>query len=756
MSEGKKIRKVGVIGAGVMGAGIAAQAANGGADVVLLDIVPAGASERSCIARAAIERFVRAGSSGGLMHPSVADRITTGNIEDDFALLGDCDWIVEVVVERLDIKQDLYRRIAEVRRADAIVSSNTSTIPLVRLVNGLPLEFRRHFVVTHYFNPPRHMRLVEVVSGEDTLPEVVERVSDFNDRSMGKTVIRCADRPGFIGNRLGVFWLQFALREAVAMGLTVEEADAVMRVCGFPSTGVFGLWDLCGIDLMPSVVSSLAGLLPPDDDFAAVAVIDATVEGMLARGYKGRKGSTLQGFYRQYKDPEGRRVREAIDLTTLEYRAPREAGLASTALKPGQLAELIASGDKGGQYAWRVLSQVLHYATKLIPDVAEEVEAFDQAMMLGYNWRWGPFEMIDRIGLPEFVARLHEGGAEVSEFLTRAAGRPIHRRSSCGDEALDATGEYRPVRRAEGTLRLGDVKRGSPVRGGNRSALWDLGDDVWCLELTGRVPALNLELLGEIRAALDAVIAANKALVFYTEEPVFAAGADLKQVLKIVDRPAEVEQFIRIGQELFVALKQAPVPVVGALCGKALAGGTELLLHCHAIQAHAESAMGLVEVQVGIVPAWGGCREMLVRSAESVGPERAIEHCFELIRGGKVSASALEARALGFLRDGDGITMNVDRVLFDAKRKAMALRVRARERSVPDRLPLPVGLSAGGENYQRELEAALLDLLARASEPGWYERFLDLERASDMALFARPEAQARIRHLMENGKPLSN
>ena len=236
------------------------------------------------------------------MHPSVADRITTGNVEDDFSLLADCDWIVEVVLERLDVKQELFRRIAEVRRPDAIVSSNTSTIPLARLVEGLPDDFRRHFVVTHYFNPPRQMRLVEVVAGRDTLPEVVGRVSDFNDRAMGKTVINCADRPGFIGNRLGVYWLQVALREAVEMGLTVEEADAVMRVCGFPSTGVFGLWDLCGIDLMPSVVASLAGLLPPDDDFAAVATVAATVEGMLARGYKGRKGSTLQGFYRQFKD----------------------------------------------------------------------------------------------------------------------------------------------------------------------------------------------------------------------------------------------------------------------------------------------------------------------------------------------------------------------------------------------------------------------------------------------------------------------
>jgi len=600
------------------------------------------------------------------------------------------------------------------------------------------------------------MRLVELVAGEETLPEVLERVTDFNDLRMGKTVIRCADRPGFIGNRLGVFWMQLALREAVALGLTVEEADAVMRVCGFPKTGVFGLWDLVGIDLMPSAVASLGALLPPEDDFAAVAEIDATVRGMLDKGYKGRKGSTLQGFYRQFKDASGRRVRETIDLETLEYRAPREVALASAALKPEQLAELLACDDKGGRYAWRVLSQVLHYATKLIPDVAADVDAFDQAMKLGYNWTWGPFGMIDRIGVSAFVARLTTDGVAVSEFLSRAEGRPVYRQEGGGDQALDASGEYRPVARPKGMLRWSDVRRGTPVRRGRHSMLWDLGDEVWCLEFTGRVPALNLELLGEIRAALDEAIAASKALVFFNEGPVFAAGADLKQVLAIVDQPGEVERFISTGQRLFVDLQRAPVPVVGALTGSALAGGLELLLHCHAIQAHAESTMGLVEAQVGIVPGWGGCREMLARSVAKVGAGQAIAHCFDLLRTCKVSASALEAQAVGFLCERDAITMNFDRVLFDAKEKAIALRGVTPVPVFPPALSAPEGVVACGEGYQRELEQALLELLCRATGSDWYEHFLDHERATDVSLFARPEAQARIRHLMETGKPLVN
>lgn len=756
MTGSLHIRKVGVIGAGLMGAGIAAQAANGGAEVVLLDIVPDGAEDRSTIARGALDRFIRAGSTGGLMHPSVASRIRIGNVEDDFDLLADCDWIIEVVVERLDVKQGLYRKIAAIRRADTIVSSNTSTIPLARLVEGLPQDFRRHFVVTHYFNPPRHMRLVELVTGQETLDDVVRRVIHFNDHCMGKTVIRCADRPGFIGNRLGVFWMLLALREAAATGLTVEEADAVMCVCGFPRTGVFGLWDLVGIDLMPSAAGSLLALLPPDDDFAAVAEIPATIQGMLERGYKGRKGNTLQGFYRQFKDPDGKRVREVIDLDTLQYRAPIKVDLPSASLKAGQLAELIASDDRGGRFAWRVLSQVLHYATKLIPEVAADPRDFDQAMKLGYNWTWGPFEMIDRLGNDAFTRRLQTDEVPLSDFLLHAAGRPIYRKDGTQALALDADGAYRPAVPSMGMLRLEDMDAGARLCQRPRSAVWDLGDHVWCLEFNAKVPTIDLELLDEIRTTLEDAIAADKALVIYHPGSVFAAGADLKRVLQVVDSKAESERFIATGQAVFAEIQRAPVPVVGAPVGAALAGGLELLLHCHAIQAHAEARMGLVEAQVGIVPGWGGCRELLIRCAERFGAGDAIARCFELLRTSTVASSALEARELGFLREGDGITMNVDRVLFDAKQKAIALRDQRAVRAMASPLTAPVGLLAAATGYQRELEEVLLTLLMSATEPGWEERFSERERAVELALFGRPEARARIEHLIASGKPLVN
>ena len=763
MSVVSPIKKVAVIGAGVMGAGIAAQAANGGADVLLLDIVPADSApeNRSQVAQGAIDRFLKAGSAGGLMHPSVAERIKVGNIEDDFDLLADYDWIVEVIVERLDIKQDLYRRIAEIRREGAIVSSNTSTIPLAKLVDGLPEGFRQHFIVTHYFNPPRYMRLVEIVEGEETLPGIAERIGLFNDYAMGKTVINCADRPGFIGNRLGVFFLQVALQEAIKLDLTVEEADAIMKVCGFPKTGIFGLWDLCGIDLMPSVTQSLASLLPENDDFAPYGETVATVQGMIEKGYFGRKGRVLQGFYRQTKDESGKRIRESIDLKTLEYREPQAATLASTQLKPGQLTALISSDDKGGLYAWRVLSNVLHYATKLIPDVATEVTAFDNAMKLGYNWTWGPFEMIDNIGLSAFAERLSADGISLSDFLNNAAQRPVYRYQDQQLSTLDAQGDYQSVTSAPGIIKLSELKREAPLVQREKSAVWDLGDDVWCMEIVGeapgKVPALNSILLDEIAETLADATAKSKALVFFNETPIFAAGADLKEFITLIDNPEQLTTYVSKGQQVYQSLQTATVPTVGAVSGLALGGGLELLLHCQSIQAAAEMSVGLVENQVGIVPGWGGCKELLLRSAERFGADSAIIRSFDLIQSCKVTASAFESRELGFLRDSDGISMNPDRLLFDAKQKALALRADGK----PADISAPVlaaaeGIALADEGYQATLEAELLALLNKASEEGWYESFFQQELSTNQTLCQMPEAQVRMQHFVTAGKPLKN
>ncbi len=751
------IKKVAVIGAGVMGAGIAAQAANGGADVLLLDILPKDAgndqTSRNSIAQGALDRFLKAGSAGGLMHPTIAERITVGNTEDHFAQLAEYDWIIEVVIERLDIKQSLYKRIEAVRAPHAIVSSNTSTIPLEKLTEGLPESFCQHFVVTHYFNPPRYMRLVEVVAGEHTLPEVVKQISHFNDHQMGKTVIHCADRPGFIANRLGVFWMQVALQEAINLDLTVEEADTVMQVCGFPKTGIFGLWDLCGIDLMPSVTASLASLLPSDDDFAPYAQTVPVVQTMVDKGWFGRKGRVLQGFYRQTKDEAGRKTREVLDLTSVTYRAPQKPELDSCQVKPGDLKTLLAGDDKGAVYAWRVLSQMLRYATQLVPDVAEDTNAVDSAMKLGYNWRFGPFELIQRIGMPDFCQRLQASNLTLTPFLL-------------APEDYDVS-----TSQPEGILRLEEVKQNPAIKQFSRCCLWSLDSDsaienksqdkVWCLELTDKVNPLSSTLLSELEQALQLVIENNAALVIYSEGPVFVAGADLKEFLTLTEQDGAIDAFIRRGQVLFHAIESAPVPVVAAVAGKALGGGLELILHCHAVQAYAESNLGLVENLVGIIPGWGGCKQLLARTAEAFGPDQAIKQTFDLIQGAKVTASALEAQQLGILKVTDGITMNRDRLLFDAKQKAQILWAESRqsERQRPSsskQILTPQNLNLTDAGYQAELEKALLDLLNQASNPDWYDRFYDLERECNLSLIDIPEAKSRIEHFLAKGKPLRN
>ncbi|WP_417532545.1 3-hydroxyacyl-CoA dehydrogenase NAD-binding domain-containing protein [Marinobacterium stanieri] len=757
----KPIQTVAVIGAGVMGAGIAAQAANGGARVILLDIpaadtAPGAAAEaRNAIAAGARERMLKAGSRGALMDVSVAERIQVGNIDDDLDMLAEADWIIEVVVERLDIKQDLYRRIEQVRAPDAVVSSNTSTIPLETLMEGMPATLREHFVVTHFFNPPRHMRLLELVSSDETRPEVAERVDAFIDHCMGKTVIRCNDRPGFIANRLGVYWMQVALQEAITLDLSVEDADEVMQVCGFPKTGIFGLWDLVGIDLMPEVTASLSRLLPETDSFQAYASPVPVINGMVKNGWFGRKGRVLQGFYRQRLDDEGQKIREVLDLDRLSYRPPQASQLASAQLKPGQLGELMQADDKGGRYARQVLTKVLDYASRLVPDVAAEISAVDAAMRLGYNWRYGPFELMDRIGMPALEKQMHASEAGLSPFMQQAAGRNCYQEG----QQLDEQGVYQPHQPAAGIIEWHKVCQQAPVRTFAQSVLHELDEDTWCLAFTSRVNALSNQLLDEIETALAAAISRNKALIFYSDSGIFAAGADLKEFLQLSEQETGLDAYMRRGQQLFAAIRNADIPVVAAVAGKALGGGVELMFHCHGVQVHAESSLGLVESSVGIVPGWCGCKELLARTQERFGSEAAVEKTFALIANAQVTGSAIEARERGFLRETDGISMNRERLLSDAVTLARRLR------NVDDRTRFNnlTALSAGspqlnGEenSYQYELEEQLLQLLNAATKPGWYDTFGDLERECNLLLLQNPASRQRMEHLLATGKVLNN
>jgi 3-hydroxyacyl-CoA dehydrogenase len=775
-----EIRKVAVIGAGVMGAGIAAHAANAGTPVVLLDIVPPGAENRNAIAEGAVAKMLKA-DPAPFMSKAAARLITTGNIEDHLGLLADCDWIVEAVVERLDVKQALYAKIEAVRKPGCVVSSNTSTIPLAKLTKGLPESFARDFMITHFFNPPRYMRLLEVVAGPQTRREAVDAVSRYADVSLGKGVVRSKDRPGFIANRLGVYWLQAAVVEAFEMagkeGFDIEEADAIIgRPMGVPKTGVFGLLDLVGLDLMPHVNASMAASLPAGDPFHALNRPLPLVERLIAEGYTGRKGKG--GFYRINR--EKGKQKEAIDLVTGQFRPSRKVKIEAVQAAGRKLSRLLDHDSKHGRYAWRVLGPTLAYAASLVGDAADEIEAIDEAMRLGYNWKFGPFELIDQLGVEYFTARLEKHGLPAAPILRAAQGRPLYRVREGRRQALGLDGQYRDVIRPEGVLMLEDVKlRSRPVLKNASASLWDIGDGVACLEFTSKMNAIDPDIMDLLAKSIAEVQKNFKALVIYNEGSNFSAGANLGLALFAANIAAwdEIEKLVAQGQQTYRALKYAPFPVVGAPSGLALGGGCEILLHCDAVQAHAESYIGLVEVAAGLIPAWGGCKEMIDRWTKlgrlPRGPMPAVSKAFELISMATVAKSAAEAKEMLYLRPSDGVTMNRYRLLADAKTKALSLVEGYAPPAPPEyALPGPSGKAAlvmAVESFRRMGKATPHDavacgVLADALSGGDADvmevldenALLELERSRFMRLIRQPATLARIEHMLETGRPLRN
>jgi 3-hydroxyacyl-CoA dehydrogenase len=770
-----QIKKVCVIGAGVMGAGIAAQVANAGVPVLLLDIMR-DPGNRNAVAEGAVAKMLKT-DPAPLMSSRAAKLVEPGNIEDDLAKVADCDWIIEAVIERLDIKQDLYAKLEGVRRPGTAISSNTSTIPLDTLVEGRSKAFNRDFLITHFFNPPRYMRLLEIVTGATTDPAVSAKVEAFADRAMGKTIVHAKDTPGFIANRIGTYWIQLGLNAAFDIGLTVEEADAIAgKPMGVPKTGIFGLMDLVGIDLMPHLQKSLTDTLPNDDPYRAIARSLPLIETMIANGLIGRKGKG--GFYRL--NPEMNKRREAIDLTSGEYREKEKpTDLPGPAAK-GDLKALIETKGKVGGYAWAILGGTLSYAASLVPQAANDIVSIDDAMKLGYNWKAGPFEMIDRIGAAYLAGRFEAEGKSVPDLLRLAGNRTFYRVENGKRQYLGLDGDYHDVVRPEGVLRLEDIKLASqPLLKNGSAALWDVGDGVAALEFTGKMNALDGDVMKLIGQAIPLVQKSFKALVIYNDGSNFSAGANLGLALFALNIAAwgEVEKLVAGGQKAYKALKYAPFPVVGAPAGMALGGGCEILLHCDAIQAHAELYMGLVECGVGLIPGWGGCGEMLQRWRDAPtmpkGPMPAVAKVFETVSTATVSKSAAQAKELMFLRADDGITMNRDRLLSDAKAKALAL-AEGYQPPAPPEFKLPgesghVGLNMAAQAFRKRglatdydmvvsdalagvLTGGEADLIDTVSE----QDMLKLERAAFMLRVRDPRTIARVEHMLETGKPLRN
>jgi len=780
------IKKVAVLGSGVMGSGIAAQVANSGTPVVLLDIVKPGEKNRNFLTEGAIEKQLK-NNPPGFAHKNQAKLVTAGNLEDDLKLLADCDWIIEAVLEKLEVKQEVYKKVDSVRKKGAIVSSNTSTIPLHDLTKGLSDDFAKSCMIAHFFNPPRFMRLLEVVQGKVS-DSAFNDICNFADVKLGKGIVRCKDTPGFLANRIGVYWMMTALLKAIEMGITVEEADAVMgKPVGIPKTGVFGLFDLIGIDLMPLIAKEMFNTLPENDAFRKAYKEPELVKKMIEGGYTGRKGKG--GFYRIKKDGE-KKIKEVINLKTGEY-APqgKKVELASVDAAKKGLGALITHKDIGGQYARAVLLATLHYAASLIPEISDDVLSVDQAMKLGYNWKYGPFEMIDRIGVDAFIAALSESGMSVPAILEKAKGSTLYKIENEKRVGLSVKG-YQPIIPPAGSLMLADIKLSKkPVLKNPSASLWDLGDGIACLELTSKMNSVDPDILDMIMKSVDLVKKDFKGLVIGNDGDNFSVGANLGFMLMAANIAAwkQIGEVIRAGQNSMMALKYAPFPVVGSLTGMALGGGCEITLHCNAVAGHIESYPGLVEVGVGLIPAWGGCKEMLIRHLgekksgggmlgnlmAAGGAMPAISKVFEMIATAKVSGSAIEAQENKILRSDDMISMNRLRVLADAKARCLAMS-KDYKAPEPATIHLPgatakVALSMALEGFRVAGKATPHDvtvckMLATVlsggdtdmSEGLSEQQVLDLEYEAFMELVKTKPTLARIEHMLETGKPLRN
>lgn len=794
-----QIKQVAVLGSGVMGSGIAAVLANAGIPVLLLDM-PAKDGPRNALAEGAIKKQSEGGTPG-FAHKKYTKLVTAGNFEDDLAKLADCDWIVEVVVEKLEIKQEVYRKVDAVRKKGSIVSSNTSTLPLHVLINGMPQAFADDFMITHFFNPPRFMRLLEVAKSPNFAADRFAAFCDFADRVLGKTVVPCKDTPGFLANRIGVYWMTAGLTEALRTGITVEEADAVMgKPLGFPKTGMFGLYDLIGIDLMPLIAKAMLATLPKDDAFRTLYDLPELVQKMIADGYTGRKGKG--GFYRMNKGEGGKKTLEAINLKTGDYAPQKKVKLESVDAAKAGIAALFAHPDVGGQYASAVMLKTLHYAASLIPEISDDIYSVDAAMQMGYNWKYGPFQMIDRCatggmsGTEVVAAAFQKAGLSVPPIIAQSLGKKLYDVIDGKRQQFAIGGKFTPVPIPDGSLMLEDIKLNQkPVKKNASAQVWDLGDGVACLELTSKQNTWdpeNLKMVAELPALVQQK--GFRAVVVGTDADNFSFGANIGFFLLACNTASwwAISDMVKQGQDAFMGLKYAPFPVVSSLSGMALGGGCELNLHADAVQAHIESYIGLVEVGIGVIPGWGGCKELLwrhVAASEAAqkailsgnkpemliggGPMPAISKAFEYISMAKVAGSAADAQDMLILNRQSRISMNRRRVLADAKSLALELAANyAPPEARTIRLPGETAYTAlklAVDNFRKNGKATPHDevvslALARVLTGGdtditrevSEQDMLNLEHEMFMELCKTQGTRDRIAAMLNTSKPLRN
>ncbi|MGB6264125.1 MAG: 3-hydroxyacyl-CoA dehydrogenase NAD-binding domain-containing protein [Candidatus Acidiferrales bacterium] len=805
----KRIEKVAVIGAGTMGARIAAHLANAGIPCFLLDIAPTSLTDDEKRKQLTLEssavrnRIVLAGLDAArksrpaaFFTPQTARLVTPGNLEENLAWCGQVDWIIEAVAESLEIKRSLFARVESVRKPGTIVTSNTSGLPIHLIAEGRSADFQQHWAGTHFFNPPRYMKLVELIAGPKTRPAVLASLEEICDLRLGKGVVSAKDTPNFIANRVGTFAMLNALRQMQALDMTVEEVDVCTGpAIGQPKSATFRTADIVGLDVLAHVVRNIYESVP-DDESREMYRLPAFVEEMLKRGWLGEK--TGGGFYKRVKK-DGESEILTLDLRTMEYRPRQKAKFAS--IEAGKqlddtrerLRLLLGpalegkSGDKANEFLWATLSENCRYAAQRVPEIANTIVDVDRAMRWGFAWELGPFEIWDALGVEKMAAALEREGRAQPPLVKQALASPaksFYQSEKGITRYFDlTTNSLQPIEEPAGIIILKSLKDRTPVVQKNSGAsLVDLGDGVVCCEFHSKMNSIGSDLVAMLHAGVNRLGSEFDAMVIANQAPNFSVGANLMLILISAQEGEwdDIHLAVRQFQRVNMALKYAPRPVVAAPQGMALGGGCEISLHAARIHAAAEAYMGLVETGVGLIPGGGGSKEMLIRAGEhAAGGEdldlfHALKPVFENVAMAKVSTSAEEARTLGYLRPSDLISTNRDRGVADAKETALAM-VRAGYHA-----PAPADIRVPGEEFLAAAKLAIHMLLRGeyateydgvvARKLAWVlaggnltapqgvseEYLLDLEREAFVSLCGERKTQERIAHTLKTGKPLRN
>ncbi len=776
----RTIRRVAVLGAGTMGSRIAAHFANAGIPSLLLDVILPGQPNRNAAALKGIENALKQ-RPGGFFADDKTALIRPGNFEDDLGGLADCDWIVEAIVENLEPKRDLWRKVDAHRNPDAILSTNTSGIPLAKISEGFSPEFRRHFLGTHFFNPPRYLHLMELIPGPDTDPRILADVEEFADRRLGKGVVHAKDTPNFIANRIGSFFAGTIAKTMVEEDFTIEEVDALTGpLIGLPNSASFRLLDIVGLDVWVFVGTNLYDLVPDDPWRDRFLPLDFEKK-MLERKWLGDK--TGQGFYKRLGKGDSKEIL-ALDWKTLEYHPANKPRFPSVeaARNIEDLAErlrsLLRSDDRAGRFLWKVLSDLFLYSAEMIPEISDRIVEIDRAMRWGYANKFGPFELWDALGFVDVVTRLEMDHrtlpANIKNALTRGVlslyrqpeptGRPL-------TEYFDfLRNNYQSIEPRPGIISLTDRKRSHGVVLKNAGAsLIDLGDGVLCVEFHSKMNTLGEDNIAMLYSGLKEMSRNFDAMLIANEGENFSVGANLMMVLLAAQEGEwdELNLAVQRFQQVNMALKYAPKPVVSAPFVRTFGGGCEVVLHTTRAQASAETYIGLVEVAVGLIPGGGGCKELLLRLKD---PRRV----FELIGYAKVSSSADDAQKLGLLNRADSISMNPERLIGDAKTLALSLvpgyspgvpRTDIKVAGESGYALLKLGAwSARQGHFISDHDLAIAEKLAHiltggclTGEQNVSEQYLlDLEREAFLSLCGTAKTQERMAYMLKTGKPLRN